>query len=61
MKPFTTIAGLLFLIIAAVHAYRLYTGFAITAAGYSIPVPWSWAGLALGVILGTMLLSEARQ
>jgi hypothetical protein len=61
MKPFTTIAGLLFLIIAAVHAYRLYTGFAITAAGYAIPVPWSWAGVVLGVILGAMLLSEARR
>jgi len=57
MKPFTTIAGVLFLVIAAVHAYRLYTGFAITAAGYAIPVPWSWAGVALGV----MLLSEARR
>jgi len=61
MKPFTTIAGFLFLIIAAVHAYRIYTGFAITAAGYSIPVSWSWAGVALGAILGVMLLSEARR
>lgn len=61
MKPFTTIAGLLFLAIAVVHAYRLYAGFAITVAGQSIPVAASWAGVALGAVFGVMLLSEARR
>ena len=60
MKPFTTIAGLLFLVIAAVHAYRLYEGFAISVAGHAIPLAASWAGVALGAVFGVMLLSEAR-
>lgn len=61
MKPFTTIAGILFLLGAAIHAYRLYAGFAINVAGHVIPQAVSWAGVAIGVIFGVMLLSEARR
>jgi hypothetical protein len=62
MKPFTTIAGLLFLAAAAVHAYRLYVdGFAVTVAGHAIPLWASWLGIGLGLLFGIMLLVEARR
>jgi len=60
-KPFTTIAGLLFLAGAAIHGYRLYSHFAVVVAGHEIPLWVSWGGVAIGVIFGFMLLSEARR
>ena len=62
MKPFTTIAGLLFLIGAAIHAYRLFANpFAISVAGHAIPLMASWIALIVCALLGVLLLSEARR
>ena len=62
MKPFTTIAGLLFLAAAVLHAYRLYVGgFAVTVAGHTIPLWASWLGIGIGLLFGIMLLVEARR
>jgi hypothetical protein len=62
MKPFTTIAGLIFLVGAAIHAYRLFANhFAVSVAGHAIPLNWSWVLLLVGVVLGVGLLSEARR
>lgn len=61
MKPFTTIAGLLFLIGAAIHAYRLYSGFDIVIDGHTIPLWGSWIGIGVGALFGIMLLNEARK
>jgi hypothetical protein len=60
-KPFTTIAGLLFLVGAAIHAYRVYSGFAVVIAGHAIPLWRSWIGVAVGALFGIMLLSESRR
>jgi hypothetical protein len=60
-KPFTIIAAILFLIVAAVHAYRIYSGFAVVIAGYSIPIWVSWAGAVIALILGVMLLAESKK
>ena len=61
MKPFTIFAALLFLLAAAVHAYRLYIGgFAVTIAGYSVPLWVSWPVGIIAVILAVMLFIEAR-
>jgi hypothetical protein len=61
MKPFTVIAGLLFLLGAAVHAYRLYHGFPVVIADHVIPQMASWVFLGVGLVFGVMLLSEARR
>ncbi len=61
MKFFTTLAGILFLAGAAVHAYRLYAGFAITVNGFSVPVTWSWAAAGIALVMGLGLLAEARR
>jgi uncharacterized protein YacL len=60
-KPFTTIAAVLFLIIAGVHVYRLATGFDVTIAGSPVSMTVSWIGAVVGLLLGVMLLSEARR
>jgi hypothetical protein len=61
-KPFTTIAALLFLIVAAVHGYRLYSGaIAISVAGHDVPLWASWAGGAVALVLAIMLFVEARR
>lgn len=60
MKPFTTIAALLFLLVAAAHAYRLSVGWAIAAGPYDIPMWVSYGGVIVPLILAIMLFREAR-
>jgi hypothetical protein len=60
MKPFTTIAALLFLLVAAAHAYRAYMGWAIVAGPYDIPMWASYGGVIVPLILAIMLFREAR-
>ncbi len=60
-KPFTVLAALLFLSVAAVHAYRVYTGFAVVVAGHTIPLWGSWIGVAVAALFGVMLLVESRR
>ena len=60
-KPFTTIAALIFLIIAGVHVYRLATGFDVIIAGNAIPMTVSWVGVVVSLVLGVMLLGEAKR
>jgi hypothetical protein len=62
MKPFTTIAALILLIVAGVHAWRLYSGaIEIVVAGHVIPVWASWPGAIIAGFMGIMLLVEARR
>jgi hypothetical protein len=60
MKPFTLLAALIFLVVAAAHAYRLYMGWAVVAGPYSIPNWVSYGGIVIPLILAFMLLREAR-
>jgi len=60
-KPFTTIAALIFLIIAVAHAYRLATGFEVKIGSTAVPMSVSWIGIAIGALFGAMLLVEARR
>ena len=61
MKPFTIIAALLFLLVAAAHAYRLYMGWPITIHGQTFPVWGSYLGIAVAAFLAIMLFVEARR
>ena len=57
-KPFTIIAALLFLLIAAAHAYRAYYGLDVVVASHVIPIWASWVCAAVTAILGIMLFAE---
>lgn len=61
MKPFTMLAALLFLLVAAAHAYRVYAGWAIVAGPYDIPMWVSYLGIAVPLILAVMLFREASR
>ena len=60
-KPFTTIGAIIFLIVAAAHAYRIYTGFTVVVDGHDIPMTVSWIGGAVAAFVGLMMLMEARR
>jgi hypothetical protein len=61
MKPFSTLAGLLLLVVAAAHAYRLYSGMEIDLNGTVLPMWVSWVGLIVPGVLGAMVLVESRR
>jgi uncharacterized membrane protein YecN with MAPEG domain len=60
-KPFTHIAGLVLLIVALVHAYRLYAGLTVVIAGHDIPMWVSWPAAIVGAILAIMVFREAQR
>jgi len=60
-KPFTMLTAVLLLIVAAVHAYRLYTGFPVMADGHDIPLWASWPAAIVPAFLAAMLFAEARR
>lgn len=60
-KPFTTIAALIFLLMALVHAYRLATHFQVVMGSHTIPQWASWIGLIIPAILAWGLWQESRR
>ncbi len=60
-KPFTTIAALIFLLMALVHAYRLATHFQVVMGSHTIPQWASWIGLIVPAILAWGLWQESRR
>jgi len=61
MKLFTTIAAVIFAVIALVHIVRLFLGWEVTVSGMAIPMWASVAGLVIAAGLAVMLLREARK
>jgi hypothetical protein len=60
-RPFTFVAAIIFLLMAAVHVYRLLTDFQVTIGSHSIPQSVSWIAIVVAGGLGVMLLREARR
>jgi hypothetical protein len=60
-KPFTTIGAIIFLIVAAAHAYRLYAGFPVTVGAHDVPMMASWIGGVIALLFGIMMLVESRR
>jgi hypothetical protein len=61
MKPFTTIAVILFALIAILHLLRLFTGWEVVVVGFVVPVWWSALGLVVAGGLALMVWREARE
>jgi hypothetical protein len=61
MKPFTTLAILLFAIIALAHLYRLVHPFEVVIAGTTIPQWVSIVGAIVGGGLALMLWRESKR
>jgi hypothetical protein len=61
MKPFTTVAVLIFALIALAHLYRVVRPFEVVVAGCSIPQWASIAGLIVASVLALMVWRESRR
>ncbi len=61
MKPFTTIAVVVFSIIAVLHLLRLFFHWQITINGVIIPVWVSIPGFIITGVLAIMLRREAKK
>jgi len=60
MRPFTTIAALIFAAVCAAHAVRLCLGWDVTVNGIHIPVWLSGIGMIVTGGLSVMLWRESR-
>jgi hypothetical protein len=60
MKPFSVIAAVVLALGALVHLHRLFTGWEIIVAGFSVPVWWSAPGVVIAGGLGVLVWREAR-
>jgi len=61
MKPFTTIAAVIFGFAALLHVYRIATHFQVILGSHVIPQSVSWVGAILLAGLSYGLLREARR
>jgi hypothetical protein len=61
MKPFTTLAMLLFALIALAHLYRLIAPFEVVVHGAVLPQWLSAVGLVVAGGLAFMLRRESRR
>jgi hypothetical protein len=61
MKPFTTIAAVIFALVALVHMLRVFSGWEVTVSGMAVPMWASVAGLVIAAGLAVMLLREVRK
>jgi hypothetical protein len=60
MKPFTTLAAVIFVLIALIHLYRLIQGFEVVVGGTRVPQWASLPGLIVAAGLALMLWRESR-
>jgi hypothetical protein len=60
-KPFTTIAAIIFLLMALVHAYRLATHFQVIVGSHTIAQGISWLAVIVTAVLSYGLFREARR
>lgn len=61
MKPFTTIAAIIFGLMALLHAYRIATHFQVIVGSHTIAHELSWIALAVTAILSFGLFREAKR
>lgn len=60
-KPFTSLAAIIFTVIALVHLLRVIYGWAVTIVGAEVPTWTSVVGLVIAGILAAGLWWESRR
>jgi hypothetical protein len=61
MRPFTTIAAIIFGLMALLHAYRLATHFQVIVGNHTIAQGLSWVAVVLTAVLSYGLFREAKR
>jgi lipopolysaccharide export LptBFGC system permease protein LptF len=60
-RPFTTIAAIIFAIMALLHIYRLFTHFQVVFGSHVIPLTASYAAVVIAGALAIGLFRESRR
>jgi len=60
-RPFTMLAALIFLVMAAAHAYRIVTHFQIVLGSHTIALAISWVAILVTLVMAWGLYREARR
>jgi len=60
-KPFIATSTLIFILVAAAHACRLYQQWPLQVGPYAIPVYLSWLGLAIAALLAIWGIALLRR
>jgi hypothetical protein len=60
-RPFTTIAAIIFAIMALLHIYRLFTNFLVLFGSHVIPGTASYGGVVIAGALAIGLFRESRR
>jgi len=60
-RPITTIAAIIFAVIALLHVYRLFTHFQVVLGSHVIPETASYAAIVVAGALAIGLWREARR
>jgi lipopolysaccharide export LptBFGC system permease protein LptF len=60
-RPFTTIAAIIFAIMALLHVYRLFTHFQVVLGSHVIPQSASYAAILVAGALAIGLFRESRR
>jgi len=61
MKPFTSIAAIIFAVMALLHVYRLITNFQVVIGSHEIPLSVSYAAILVTGVLAWGLFRESRR
>jgi hypothetical protein len=61
MKPFTTVAAIVFALMALGHAYRIATHFQVIVGSHTVAQEVSWVALIVTALLSYGLFREARR
>lgn len=59
-RPIALIAALIFLCMALVHVYRLFTHFRVILGSHTIPLWVSYFGAVIPALIAILLLRESR-
>ena len=60
-KPFIAISTLVFALVAAAHAFRLYRQWPLQLGPHSIPANASWLGLVIAALLAIWGIALLRR
>jgi hypothetical protein len=60
-RPFTIVAAIVLLAVAAVHVFRIAAGVAVMVGSHDIPMVASWVAAAIAAFIGMMTIIELRR
>ena len=61
MKPFSTVASVLFGLMALAHLYRIVKHFDLVVMGHPVPIAVNFVGVAIAGVLSVGLWREAKR